>query len=231
MEITDYWYRLSLPDFTKDKFEGDPEAWRSAGDAIREALTEFGAEFVEAEGEAAFYGPKVDIQTKNVMGKEDSIATSQIDLLVPSRMNLKYVDASNNEQIPLVIHRAILGSLERFIGFYIEKTAGWLPFWLAPEQVRILTINDSVKDYVSEIKEHLGNIVLMKPLKFNEVRYSVDDRNESLGRKIREATNLKVPVIIIVGPRDVESRLVSLRLRDKEEKISLDNLQEYISSL
>lgn len=229
--ITDYWYRLSLPDFSKDKFEGDPKEWQAAGEAIREALTTFGADYVEAEGEAAFYGPKVDIQTRNVLGKEDSIATSQIDLLVPGRMNLSYVDANDTEHRPLVIHRAILGSFERFIGFYIEKTAGWLPFWLAPEQVRILTINDSVMDYVGKIRDVLDGVVLMKPLKYNEIRYSVDDRNESLGRKIRDAAGMKIPVTLIVGPKDVEANEVSVRLKDKEEKVKLSDLQSYISSL
>lgn len=229
--ITDYWYRLSLPDFSKDKFEGDPKEWQAAGEAIREALKTFGADYVEAEGEAAFYGPKVDIQTRNVLGKEDSIATSQIDLLVPGRMNLSYVDANDTEHRPLVIHRAILGSFERFIGFYIEKTAGWLPFWLAPEQVRILTINDSVMDYVGKIRDVLDGVVLMKPLKYNEIRYSVDDRNESLGRKIRDAAGMKIPVTLIVGPKDVEANEVSVRLKDKEEKVKLSDLQSYISSL
>lgn len=229
--ITDYWYRLSLPDFEKDKFEGDKNEWKEAGDIIREALSEFGAEFVEAEGEAAFYGPKVDIQTRNVLGKEDTIATSQIDLLVPERMDLSYVDAENVSHRPLVIHRAILGSLERFIGFYIEKTAGWLPLWLAPEQVRILTINDSVNNYVGEITSILSGMFLQKPLEYNKLRFYVDDRNESLGKKIREATSLKIPVQLIVGPKDAAARQVSVRLRDSEEKIALDDLASYIERL
>ncbi len=230
-DINDYWFRLSLPDFEKDKFEGDVVAWKAAGDTIRDALHEFGADFVEAEGEAAFYGPKVDIQTRNILGKEDTIATSQIDLLIPDRMKLTYVDAESAENTPLVIHRAILGSLERFMGMYIEKTAGWFPFWLAPEQIRILTINDTVMDHVGTIKENLNEIVLMKPLKYNELRYSVDDRNESLGRKIRDAAGMKIPVTLIVGPKDVEAGEVSVRLRDGEQKVKLANLREFIESL
>lgn len=229
--ITDYWYRLSLPDFTKDKFEGNKEHWQQAGQVIREALSEFGADFVETEGEAAFYGPKVDIQTRNVSGKEDTIATSQIDLLIPERMKLKYVDSSNNEHAPLIIHRAILGSLERFMGFYIEKTAGWLPFWLAPEQVRILTINDDVLDYVSEVERALKTTVLMKPLKYNEIRCTVDARSESLGKKIREATKMKIPVQLIIGPKDVDAREVSVRTRDSEEKIPLEQLPHFIQRI
>lgn len=231
MGINDYWYRLSLPDFEKDKYGGDPDVWRAAGESIRQAMREFGADFVEAEGEAAFYGPKIDVQTRNVLGKEDSIATSQVDILVPHRMDLNYVDASGEKQKPLIIHRAILGSYERFIGFLLEKTAGWLPFWLAPEQVRILTINDTVMEYVEEITTVLSEVVLMQPLKYNEVRYTTDDRNESLGKKIREATAYKIPVQLIVGPKDKEARQVSVRTQDGEEKISLDNLAGYLKGL
>ncbi len=228
MGISDYWYRLSLPDFSKDKYSGDQKAWQEAGDAIRAAMNEFGAKFVEIEGEAAFYGPKIDVQTRNVLGKEDSIATSQVDILIPYRMDLNYIDEKGNKVKPIIIHRAIIGSFERFIGFLLEKTAGWFPFWLAPEQVRILTINNTVDDYVSEIKEKLDNIILDKPLKYNELRYTVDDRNESLGKKIREATNMKIPVQLIVGPKDKEANELSVRTQNGEQKIKIDDLTEFI---
>ena len=231
MGINDYWYRLSLPDFSKDKYGGDPKAWQEAGDAIRAAMREFGVDFTEVEGEAAFYGPKVDVQSRNVLGKEDTIATSQVDILVPYRMDLNYIDESGNKVKPIIIHRAILGSYERFIGFLLEKTAGWLPFWLAPEQVRILTINNTVDDYVDDIKQILDGVILSKPLKYNELRYAVDNRNESLGKKIREATNMKIPVQLIVGQKDKDAREVSVRLQDKEEKVALDGLRDYILSL
>ncbi len=229
--IEDYWYRLSLPDFDKDKYEGDKSVWQESGDLIRAAMDELGVKYVEAEGEAAFYGPKVDVQTRNVLGKEDSIATSQVDVLIPERMDLSYIDADSNKQRPIIIHRAILGSIERFIGFYVEKTTGWLPFWLAPEQVRILTINDSVNNYVDEIKTVLSEVVLMKPLKYNEVRSTTDDRNESLGKKIREATAMKIPVQLIVGPKDKDAREVSIRTRQGEQKISIDALAEFLRGL
>lgn len=231
MGISDYWYRLSLPDFEKDKFEGDKAVWQESGDIIRQAMDELAVKYVEAEGEAAFYGPKVDVQTRNVLGKEDSIATSQIDVLIPERMDLTYVDNEGNRQRPIIIHRAILGSLERFMGFMLEKTAGWLPFWLAPEQVRILTVNDSVGDYVDEITSILSELVLMKPLKYNEVRFTTDDRNESLGKKIRAATEMKIPVQLIVGPKDKEARQVSVRTRSGEEKVNLDALADYLRGL
>lgn len=231
MDIKDYWYRLSLPDFGKDKYAGDKEVWQQAGESIRQAMREFGADFVEAEGEAAFYGPKIDVQTRNVLGKEDTIATSQVDILVPQRMDLTYVNEESNKENPLVIHRAILGSYERFIGFLLEKTAGWLPLWLAPEQIRILTINDTVLDYVSEIKEVLAGVVLMKPLKYNELRYTVDDRNESLGKKIREATTWKIPVQLIVGQQDKDNHEVSVRTQSGEEKVKLDALADYLRAI
>ena len=231
MGISDYWYRLSLPDFTKDKYEGDKDAWRNASESIREAMREFGADFIEVEGEAAFYGPKIDIQTRNILGKEDTIATAQVDILVPYRMDLNYIDEAGNKVKPIIIHRAILGSYERFIGMLIEKTAGWFPLWLAPEQVRILTINNTLDDYVDEIKAVLNDVVLMKPLRYNELRYTIDDRNESLGKKIREATSSKIPVQLIVGPKDKEAREVSVRLQSKEEKVALDKLKQYLLDL
>jgi len=231
MGVNDYWYRLSLPDFSQDKYEGDKDSWRNASESIREAMREFGADFIEVEGEAAFYGPKIDIQTRNILGKEDTIATAQVDILVPYRMDLNYIDEAGNKAKPIIIHRAILGSYERFIGMLIEKTAGWFPLWLAPEQVRILTINNTLDDYVDEIKTILNDVVLMKPLRYNELRYTIDDRNESLGKKIREATSSKIPVQLIVGPKDKEAREVSVRLQSKEEKVALDSLKQYLLDL
>ena len=231
MGVNDYWYRLSLPDFSQDKYEGDKDSWRNASESIREAMREFGADFIEVEGEAAFYGPKIDIQTRNILGKEDTIATAQVDILVPYRMDLNYIDEAGNKAKPIIIHRAILGSYERFIGMLIEKTAGWFPLWLAPEQVRILTINNTLDDYVDEIKTILNDVVLMKPLRYNELRYTIDDRNESLGKKIREATSNKIPVQLIVGPKDKEAREVSVRLQSKEEKVALDKLKQYLLDL
>lgn len=229
--VEGYWYRLSLPDFSKGKYAGDPEKWKKASETIRRSLEKSGEPFVAIEDEAAFYGPKLDVQIKNVHGKEDSIATVQIDILVPERMGITYVDPEGERQHPVVIHKSIMGAFERFMGFLIEQTGGWFPFWLAPEQVRILTINDTVLDYVAEIEEALRGVVLMKPLKYNELRFTRDDRNESLGKKIREAATWKIPVQLIVGPKDKEARTVSVRLQDKEEKIELAALKEYLMSL
>lgn len=229
--VKDYWYRLSLPDFTKGKYAGDQEKWEEASETIRKCLEQSGEPFVAVEDEAAFYGPKLDVQIKNVHGKEDSIATVQIDILVPERMNITYIDSNGEKQFPVVIHKSIMGAFERFMGFLIEQTGGWFPFWLAPEQVRILTINDTVLDYVDEINTVLSGLVLMKPIKYNEVRYTTDARNESLGKKIREATSMKIPILLIVGPKDKEARTVSVRTQAGEQTVQLDGLAEYLKAL
>ena len=130
-----------------------------------------------------------------------------------------------------MIHHATLGSIERFLSVFIEHTGGWFPFWCAPEQVRILTVNDKVSDYVAKITDILDGIVLDKPLKYNELRYTVDESADSLGKKIRRATDMKIPAILIVGPKDVEAKEVSVRLRDKEEKVKLTKLADYLKNL
>ena len=130
-----------------------------------------------------------------------------------------------------MIHCALLGSIERFLSIYIEHTGGWFPFWLALEQLRILTINDTVNDYVAEIRAALDEVVLSEPVKYNELRYTVDDRNESLGKKIREAAGMKIPVQLIVGPKDAEAREVSVRTQAGEEKVALEQLADYLKSL
>ena len=130
-----------------------------------------------------------------------------------------------------MIHCALLGSIERFLSVFIEHTGGWFPFWAAPEQVRILTINDSVLGYVDKITTILSETTLTKPVKYNDVRFTSDIRNESLGKKIREATSMKIPVQLIVGPKDVEASEVSIRTQAREEKIPLENLSGYLKSL
>jgi threonyl-tRNA synthetase len=130
-----------------------------------------------------------------------------------------------------MLHRALFGSMERFIGLLIENYNGAFPVWLAPEQVRILTINDKVEDYVKEIEEKLKSTVLMEPIKYNEIRYTIDSRNESIGKKIREALTSKIPVQLIVGPKDKEAHEVSVRAKGKEEKVDLDRLADYLKQL
>lgn len=229
--IENYWFRLSLPNFEKGKYAGNKQQWLWAADVIRECLKAVKVDFVEEEDEAAFYGPKVDVQIKNVAGKEDSIATIQLDIVVPKRMDLTYIDNNGNKKNPLVIHKSIMGAFERFMAFLIEQTNGHFPFWLAPEQVRILTINDKVLDYVEKVKKELGQITLMEPVKYNELRVSVDDRSESLGKKIKDAQKEKIPLMLIIGPNDEKDEVVSARIENQDNKIKLGELEEFITGL
>jgi threonyl-tRNA synthetase len=222
--------RLSFRDST-DKYLGDPELWKTAQETIENVAKKLELDYFIAEGEAAFYGPKIDIMATDALGREWQLATEQLDFVQPERFNLTYTAEDGSEQRPVMIHKALLGSLERFLSVYIEHTGGWFPFWLAPEQIRILTINDTVNDYVNEIRAVLNDIVLMSPVKYNELRFTVDDRNESLGKKIREAAAWKIPVQLIVGPKDKEAREVSVRTQDKEEKVALDQLADYLKAL
>jgi threonyl-tRNA synthetase len=222
--------RLSYRD-NSDAYLGDKSLWESAQAQLKAAVIANELDYFEEEGEAAFYGPKIDFMATDAIGREHQLATVQLDFVQPGRFGLQYTDNEGNIQTPLMIHCAVLGSIERFLSVFIEHTAGWFPFWTAPEQVRILTINDTVMDYVDEIKTILDKIVLMKPIKYNEIRYKVDDRNESLGKKIREATNWKIPVQLIIGQKDKDAREVSLRTQSGEEKIKLDDLVEYIQQL
>jgi threonyl-tRNA synthetase len=223
--------RLSYRD-DSDGYLGEKELWTSAQDQLKQAvLATKGLDFFEQEGEAAFYGPKIDFMATDALGREHQVATVQLDFVQPGRFGLEYTDADGQVQTPVMIHCALLGSIERFLSVFIEHTAGWFPFWVAPEQVRILTINDTVLDYVKDIEDILHNVVLMTPVKYNELRTGVDDRNESLGKKIREATTAKIPVQLIVGPKDKEGREVSVRTQAGEEKVRLNDLEAYLKGL
>lgn len=222
--------RLSYRD-EGEGYLGDVSLWQSAQAQLKAAVIANELSYFEQEGEAAFYGPKIDFMATDALGREHQVATVQLDFVQPQRFGLTYTGTDSQPQQPVMIHCALLGSIERFLSVFIEHTGGWFPLWAAPEQIRILTINDSVIDYVEEIERVLGGVVLMRPVKYNELRFTRDDRNESLGKKIREATNWKIPVQLIVGPQDKESREVSVRTQGGEEKVSLDNLAAYITSL
>jgi len=222
--------RLSYRD-EGEGYLGDMELWESAQAQLKAAVIANDLEFYEQDGEAAFYGPKIDFMATDAIGREHQVATVQLDFVQPGRFGLTYTDQDGSAKTPVMIHCALLGSIERFLSVFIEHTGGWFPFWSAPEQIRILTINDTVLDYVSEITEVLKGVVLMVPLKYNELRFSVDDRNESLGKKIREATMWKIPAQLIVGQQDKDNREVSVRTQAGEEKVSLDNLAEYLKAL
>ena len=222
--------RLSYRD-ESDSYLGDLSLWDSAQNQLKSAVEKVGLDYFEQEGEAAFYGPKIDFMATDAIGREHQVATVQLDFVQPQRFGLEYADADGNFTTPVMIHCALLGSIERFLSVFIEHTGGWFPFWAAPEQVRILTINDTVLGYVDKITTILSSITLMKPVRYNDVRFTIDSRNESLGKKIREATSMKIPVQLIVGPKDMEANEVSVRTQSGEEKISLEQLAEYIKSL
>ena len=222
--------RLSYRD-ESDSYLGDLSLWDSAQNQLKSAVEKVGLDYFEQEGEAAFYGPKIDFMATDAIGREHQVATVQLDFVQPQRFGLEYADADGNFTTPVMIHCALLGSIERFLSVFIEHTGGWFPFWAAPEQIRILTINDTVLEYVDKITTTLSGITLMKPVRYNDVRFTIDSRNESLGKKIREATSMKIPVQLIVGPKDMEVNEVSVRTQSGEEKISLEQLAEYIKSL
>lgn len=222
--------RLSFRD-DSDAYLGEPKLWNLAQRTMEQIAGKLQLDYFTAEGEAAFYGPKIDFMATDAIGREHQVATIQLDFVMPERFKLEYTAEDGSAERPVMLHCALLGSIERFLSVYIEHTGGRFPFWLAPEQVRILTINDSVLDYAKKVGVVLAQTVLMDPLKYNEVRYSIDDRNESLGRKIRDAVELKVPVILIVGAKDQEANQVSVRLHDKEDKVELDNLQHYLQQI
>lgn len=222
--------RLSYRD-DSDAYLGDPELWLSAQAQLKAAVEKNQLEFYEQDGEAAFYGPKIDFMATDAIGREHQVATVQLDFVQPERFELEYVGEDGSKQRPVMIHCALLGSIERFLSVYIEHSGGWFDFWSAPEQVRILTINDTVMEYVDEITSILSEVVLMQPVKYNEVRFTTDSRNESLGKKIREATAMKIPVQLIVGPKDKEAREVSVRTQSGEEKVAVEQLADYIRGL
>lgn len=222
--------RLSYRD-NSDAYLGERSLWNSAQNQLKSAVEKVGLDYFEQEGEAAFYGPKIDFMATDAIGREHQVATVQLDFVQPQRFGLEYTESDGKFTTPVMIHCALLGSIERFLSVFIEHTGGWFPFWAAPEQVRILTINDTVLDYVAEITTILSEVTLMKPIKYNDVRFTTDARNESIGKKIREATVVKIPIQIIVGPKDKAARVVSIRTRASEEQISIDQLASYIKGV
>ena len=222
--------RLSFRD-DGDGYIGTPEMWEKAQNAIKDMAEKFQMDYFIGIGEAAMYGPKMDFMAVDALGREWQLATVQLDYAMPTRFGLEYTAEDGSKKTPIMIHCALIGSIERFMSVFIEHTAGWFPFWCAPEQIRILTINDSVNDYVLKIREVLDGMELNEPIEHNKVRYTVDDRNESLGKKIREATKMKIPCVLIVGPKDAEAGEISVRLRDSEEKVKLTELKAFIEKL
>lgn len=208
MGFANYHFRLSLSDPDKEKFQacGKRSDWDKAESILREILDEAGVNYVEARGEAAFYGPKLDVQAVNVFGKEDSISTIQVDFNLPERFDLTYVDERGEQQRPFVIHRALVGSFERFFSFLIEHHGGDFPVWLAPVQVKVLPIADRHEAYAREVFEKLLD---------QGVRVELDDRSERLQAKIRQAEVARVPIMLIIGDEEVAVKQVGVRVRGK----------------
>ena len=218
----DVTYRLSKWDpNNKEKYLGDDEYWETTQDAIRNILVDQGVPFVEAEGEAAFYGPKIDIQAKNVYGKEDTMITIQLDCAIAENFDMYYIDQNGDKQRPYVIHRTSMGCYERTLAWLIEKYAGKFPTWLCPEQVRVLPISEKFADYAEEVN---------KELKKNGILSTVDNRSEKIGYKIREARLQKIPYMLVVGAQEQETGKVSVRSRFAGDEGQKD-LKDFISAI
>ena len=212
--ITDFRCVLSLRDpADTEKYYQDDQMWENAESALRTVLQDLKIDFTEEIGEAAFYGPKLDVNVKPAVGVEYTLSTCQLDFCLPMKFNLKYIDADNSEKTPVVIHRAILGSLDRFMAYIIEETKGKFPVWLAPLQVKVLPVSEKNNDYARKVYEALDN---------ENVRVFLDDRNEKVGYKIREAQQVdRAPYMLILGAKEEEEGSVSVRSRDTGETVSM----------
>ena len=197
----------------RDKYIGTEEQWNEAQDAMENILNDLGLEYKIGIGEAAFYGPKLDIQIKNVHGKEDTLITIQIDQMLAEKFGMEYVDKDGKKKNPYIIHRTSIGCYERTLALLIEKYAGAFPTWLAPVQIKFLPIADRHLDYTYEVKKKLEDAGI--------IRIEVDDRSEKLGFKLREAQLEKVPYMIVIGDKDIENGAVSVRSRKKGDMLSL----------
>ena len=221
--IEKYEMRLSLHDPEKlgKKYVDEPELWIKTENLVRESLKDGDLNFVEIPGEAAFYGPKIDVQVWSAIGREFTLATNQVDFAVPSKFGLSYIDSNNDNQTPLCIHRAPLGTHERFIGFLIEHYAGNFPLWLAPVQMIIIPISDKFNDYAQFIYDELKN---------KNIRVKIDDRSEKMGAKIRTAELNRIPIMIILGEQEVNNKAISVRRKHQGNLGSLD-LGDFIDAI
>ena len=223
MGITDYRFELSLRDpEDKVKYHQDDEMWDNAEAALRKIMNDIGVPYVEKVGEAAFYGPKLDVQVKPAVGNEFSLSTCQIDFCLPMKFDLNYIDKDGSKKTPVVLHRAVFGSIDRTIAYYLEETRGYLPLWLAPKQVEVLPVNN---EYHLEYAEEIYN-------KLKELGYRVvlDDRNEKLGYKMREAVMKKIPYMLVLGQKEVDGKNISYRRAGSEETTTV-SFDEFIKLL
>ena len=223
--ITNYRCVLSLRDpANKEKYHDDDEMWNTAEDALRDVLNSIGIEYTEEIGEAAFYGPKLDVNVQPAIGNEITLSTCQLDFCLPAKFNLYYIDSNGEKQTPVVLHRAILGSLDRFMAYILEETKGNLPTWLAPVQVRVMPVktdDDGLNAYAQEIVDALEDA---------NVRVELDDRAEKLGYRMREGQVQKVPYLLVVGFNEKDDRTVSFRLHGEKETTVLP-LDEFVEKI
>ena len=222
----DVTYRLSKWDpENSDKYLGTAEEWDYVEGVMRNILDEIGIEYTEEAGEAAFYGPKLDIQAKNVYGKEDTMITIQLDMFLAERFDMYYIDKNGEKKRPYIIHRTSMGCYERTLAWLIEKYEGMFPTWLGPEQVRVLPISEKYHDYAAKVRAELEK---------NDIRCTVDERSEKIGYKIREARLARVPYMLVVGQKEEDDEVVSVRSRYKgdegQKKLSdfIDDIAEEI---
>ncbi|PZJ85657.1 threonine--tRNA ligase [Staphylococcus aureus] len=219
----DYSFRLSYRDpEDKEKYFDDDDMWNKAENMLKEAADELGLSYEEAIGEAAFYGPKLDVQVKTAMGKEETLSTAQLDFLLPERFDLTYIGQDGEHHRPVVIHRGVVSTMERFVAFLTEETKGAFPTWLAPKQVQIIPVNvDLHYDYARQLQDEL---------KSQGVRVSIDDRNEKMGYKIRESQMQKIPYQIVVGDKEVENNQVNVRQYGSQDQETVEK-DEFIWNL
>jgi threonyl-tRNA synthetase len=221
--VDKYVMRLSLhsPEKLGVKYVNEPELWKETEEMVRNVLIESNIPYVEVHDEAAFYGPKIDVQIYSVIGREFTLATNQVDFSQGRSFKLQYTTEDNKTEVPLIIHRAPLGTHERFIGFLLEHYAGKLPTWLAPIQVKILPISDKFMDYAKD--------VLLK-LKKWDIRAEIDDRSEKIGRKIRDTEMMKVPYMLVVGEKEAAEGKIAIRRQGKGD-LGARNVDEFLQEL
>ena len=221
LNITDYHFELSLRDKEdKIKYHPDDEMWDNAENKLREVLDDIGIPYVEKVGEAAFYGPKLDVQVKPAVGNEYTLSTCQLDFCLPARFDLTYVDRDGSKKTPVVIHRAILGSIDRFIAYYLEEKRGVLPLWVSPVQISILPVNNEYHlDYAKKVEEILRNM---------DIRVELDSRDEKLGYRMRESQMKKVPISLVLGNSERDEETVTIRFFGSEDKKTM-KLDEFVS--
>ena len=222
LDFHDFTAQFSLRDkLNRDIYIGSDENWEKAESAIIEAAAEKGLKTIVEYGEAAFYGPKLDFMVKDALGRKWQLGTIQVDYNLPERFELEYTGSDNNKHRPVMIHRAPFGSLERFIAVLIEHCAGKFPLWLSPEQAVILPISERFNEYAEMVKSQLSE---------HDIRVSIDDRNEKIGKKIRDAEVNKIPYMLIVGEKEMEENKISVRKQGDGDK-GMMSLSEYVKHM